>query len=162
MWIFFKISVQIDFAHSQADFDNARKLFTDYAESLGFSLSFQSFENELGHLPGKFAEPEGCILLAWDELDCVDCAGLRPLSDDVCEMKRLYVKPLYRGTGLGRMLAEKIVQLGIDKKYTRMHLDTLNSMQSAVGLYKSLGFVETDQYYNNPHPEVMFFELTLD
>jgi len=99
---------------------------------------------------------------AWDELDCVGCVGLRPLSDDVCEMKRLYVKPLYRGTGLGRLLAEKIVQLGIDKKYTRMQLDTLNSMQSAVGLYKSLGFVETDQYYNNPHPEVGFFELTLD
>ena len=73
---------------------------------------------------------------------------MRPLSDDVCEMKRLYVKPLYRGTGLGRLLAEKIVQLGIDKKYSRMQLDTLNSMQSAVGLYKSLGFVETDQYYN--------------
>jgi len=87
---------------------------------------------------------------------------LRPLSDDVCEMKRLYVKTLYRGTGLRRLLAEKIVQLGIDKKYTRMQLDTLNSMQSAVGLYKSLGIVETDQYYNNPNSEVVFFELTLD
>ena len=156
------MSVRIDFAHSPADFDNARKLFIDYAESLGFSLSFQGFEDELEHLTGKYAAPEGCILLAWDELDCVGCAGLRPLSDHVCEMKRLYVKPLYRGTGLGRLLAEKIVQLGIDKKYTRMQLDTLNSMQSAVGLYKSLGFVETDQYYNNPHPEVVFFELTLD
>ena len=132
------MSVRIDFAHSPADFDNARKLFIDYAESLGFSLSFQGFEDELEHLPGKYAAPEGCILLAWDELDCVGCAGL------------------------GRLLAEKIVQLGIDKKYTRMQLDTLNSMQSAVGLYKSLGFVETDQYYNNPHPEVVFFELTLD
>ena len=156
------MSVRIDFAHSPADFDNARKLFIDYAESLGFSLSFQGFEDELEHLPGKYVAPEGCILLAWDEFDCVGCAGLRPLSDDVCEMKRLYVKPLYRGTGLGRLLAEKIVQLGIDKKYTRMQLDTLNSMLSAVGLYKSLGFVETDQYYNNPHPEVVFFELTLD
>jgi len=157
------MSVRIDFAHSPADFDNARKLFIDYAESLGFSLSFQGFEDELEHLPGKYAAHEGCILLAWDELDCIGCVGLRPLSDDVCEMKRLYVKPLYRGTGLGRLLAKKIVQLGIEKKkYTRMQLDTLNSMQSAVGLYKSLGFVETDQYYNNPHPEVVFFELTLD
>ena len=156
------MSVRIDFANSPADFDNARKLFIDYAESLGFSLSFQGFEDELEHLPGKYTAPEGCILLAWDELYCVGCAELRPLSDDVCEMKRLYVKPLYRGTGLGRLLAEKIVQLGIDKKYTRMQLDTLNSMQSAVGLYESLGFVEKDQYYNNPHPEVVFFELTLD
>ena len=87
---------------------------------------------------------------------------MRPLSDDVCEMKRLYVKPLYRGTGLGRLLTEKIVQLGFDKKYIKRQLDTLNSMQSSVGLYKSLGFVEIDQYYNNPHPEVVFFELTLD
>ena len=95
------MSVRIDFANSPADFDNARKLFIDYAESFGFSLSFQGFEDELGHLPGKYAAPIGCILLAWDELDCVGCVGLRPLSDDVCEMKRLYVKPLYRGTGLG-------------------------------------------------------------
>lgn len=156
------MSVRIDFANSPADFDNARKLFIDYAESLGFSLSFQGFEDELEHLPGKYATPKGCILLAWDELDCVGCVGLRPLSDGVCEMKRLYVKPLYRGTGLGRLLTEKIVQLCFDKKYIKMQLDTLNSMQSAVGLYKSLGFVEIDQYYNNPHPEVVFFELTLD
>ncbi len=135
------MSVRIDFAHSPADFDNARKLFIDYAESLGFSLSFQGFEDELEHLPGKYAAPEGCILLAWDELDCVGCAGLGPLSNHVCEMKRLYVKPLYRGTGLGRLLAEKIVQLGIDKKYTRMQLDTLNSMQSAVDSISLLGLL---------------------
>jgi hypothetical protein len=94
------MSVRIDFAHNPADFDNARKLFIDYAESLGFSLSFQGFDDELEHLSGKNAVPGGCILLAWDELNCVGCAGLRPLSDEVCEMKRLYVKPLYRGTGL--------------------------------------------------------------
>ena len=136
------MSVRIDLAQSPADFDNARKLFIDYAESLGFSLSFQGFEDELENLPGKYAAPEGCILLAWDELDCVGCAGLRPLSDDVCEMKRLYVKPLYRGTGLGRLLAEKIVQLGIVKKYTRMQLDTLNSMQSAVDSISLLGLLK--------------------
>ena len=156
------MSVRIDFAYSFADFDNARKLFIDYSESLEFSLSFQGFEEELEHLPEKYAAPDGCILLAWDELDCVGCVCIRPLRNDVCEMKRLYVKPAYRGKGLGRLLAEKIVQLGIDKKYTRIQLDTLNSMLSAVGLYKSLGFVETDQYYNNPHPEVVVFELTLD
>ena len=76
-------------------------------------------------------------------------------------MKRLYVKPAYRGKGLGRLLAEKIVQLGIEKKYAKMLLDTLNSMQSAMKLYKSLGFVKIEPYYNNPHPEVVFFELDL-
>ena len=155
------MSVRIDFADSVNDFDIARNLFIDYAESLEFSLSFQGFEQELEHLPGKYAAPGGCILLAWDELDCVGCAGMRPLSDNVCEMKRLYVKPVYRGTGLGRLLAEKIVQLGREKKYSRMQLDTLNSMHSAVELYKSLGFIETDPYYKNPHPEVLFFELNL-
>ena len=155
------MSFRIDFADSVTDFDVARNLFIDYAESLEFSLSFQGFEEELQHLPGKYAAPYGCILLAWDELDCVGCAGMRPLSHNVCEMKRLYVKPVSRGTGLGRLLAEKIIQFGREKKYSKMQLDTLKSMHSAVELYKSLGFVETDQYYNNPHPEVVFFELNL-
>ena len=78
------MSVRIEFAHSPADFDNARKLFIVYGESLEISLSFQGFEDELEHLPGKYAAPEGSILLAWDKLDCVGCTGLRPLSDDVC------------------------------------------------------------------------------
>ena len=107
--------VQINFAQSQSDFDNARRLFIEYAETLGFSLCFQGFDEELENLPGKYATPDGCILLAWDELVCAGCVGLRPLSETVCEMKRLYVKPDYRGTGLGRLLAEKIVQFGAEK-----------------------------------------------
>ena len=91
----------------------------------------------------------------------VDCL-LTILVNQICRLFSTHQTPDSIITRLGRLLAEKIVQLGIDKKYTRMQLDTLNSMQSAVGLYKSLGFVETDQYYNNPHPEVVFFELTLD
>jgi len=155
------MSVRIDFADSVTDFKKARTLFIDYSESLGFSLSFQGFEEELEHLPGEYAAPGGCILLAWDGLDCVGCACMRALSESVCEMKRLYVKPIYRGKGIGRMLAEKIVQLGSQKKYSRMQLDTLNKMKFAVELYKSLGFVERSPYYNNPHPEVIYFEIDL-
>ena len=97
------------------DFENASQLFQEYAEFLGFILCFQGFDQELEILTGKYASPQGSILLARDKSASVDCAALRTRSDDVCEMKRLYVKPDYRRTGLGRKLAEKIVKLGIEK-----------------------------------------------
>ena len=97
------------------DFENASQLFQEYAEFFGFILCFQGFDQELEILTGKYASPQGSILLARDKSVSVDCAALRPRSDDVCEMKRLYVKPDYRRTGLGRKLAEKIVKLGIEK-----------------------------------------------
>jgi ribosomal protein S18 acetylase RimI-like enzyme len=128
------------------------------ASGVSAEVNFGSLE----FLPGKYAAPNGCILLAKIESVSVGCAALRPISNNVCEMKRLYVKPDYRGNGLGRKLAYKIVQLAIEKKYLTMQLDTLSSMHSAIGLYQSLGFVETTPYYNNPHPDVMFFEKTLD
>ena len=97
------MSVSIDFAESAADFDNARQLFLEYADSLGFSLCFQGFEEELENLPGKYGAPDGYILLARDKLDYVDCVGLQPVNQNVCEMKMLYVKPAFRRTGLGRL-----------------------------------------------------------
>ena len=153
------MTLRVNFAEGQSDFDIARLLFLEYAETLGFSLCFQGFDEELENLPGKYAIPNGCILLAWDELDCVGCVGLRPLSDTVSEMKRLYVKPAYRGTGLGRLLAEKILKYAIESNYSKILLDTLSSMESAQGLYRSLGFAETAPYYHNPHPEVVFFKF---
>ena len=153
--------LRVSFAEGQSDFDISRLLFLEYAETLGFSLCFQGFDEELENLPGKYALPNGCILLAWDELECVGCVGLRPLSDSVSEMKRLYVKPAYRRTGLGRLLAEKILKFAIESNYSKIMLDTLSSMESAQGLYRSLGFAETAPYYHNPHPEVVFFEKIL-
>ena len=151
--------LRVNFAEGQSDFDTARLLFLEYAETLEFSLCFQGFDEELENLPGKYALPNGCILLAWDELDCVGCVGLRLLSDKASEMKRLYIKPTYRGTGLGRLLAEKILRFAINRNYTKIMLDTLSSMESAQGLYSSLGFAKSAPYYNNPHPEVVYFEL---
>mgnify|MGYP003959572837 FL=1 len=153
--------LRINFAESQSDFDISRLLFLEYAETLGFSLCFQGFDEELENLPGKYATPKGCILLAWDKLDCGGCVGLRPLNDTVCEMKRLYIKPAYRGTGLGRLLAEKILKFANESNYSKIVLDTLSSMDSAQGLYRSLGFAVTDPYYNNPHPDVVFYEKKL-
>ena len=155
------MSVNISFAETKSDFENTRKLFLEYAETLGFSLCFQGFDEELDNLPGKYSAPDGCILLAWDELDCVGCVGLRPLSDTVCEIKRLYVRPVYRGTGLGRSLAEKVLCFSNDNKYSKIMLDTLSSMKSAQALYKSLGFSKTEPYYDNPHPDVVYFEMEL-
>ena len=129
---------------------------------MGFILCFQGFDQELELLPGKYASPQGCILLARDKSVSVGCADLRPRSDDVCEMKRLNVKPEYRGAGLGRKLAEKIVKLGIKKYIQIMQLDTLSSMYRAIGLYKSLVFVVTIPYYDNLHPDVLFYEKILD
>ena len=154
--------LRINFAESQSDFYTARILFLEYAKTLGFSLCFQGFDEEVENLPGKYALPNGCILLAWDKMDCVGCVGLRPLSDIASEMKRLYIIPAYRGKGLGRLLAEKILKFAIESNYTKTMLDTLSSMESAQRLYRSLGFAETAPYYRNPHPNVVFFEKILN
>ena len=151
--------LRVNFAQGQSDFDIARILFLEYSETLGFSLCFQGFDKELENLPGKYGTPRGCILLAWDELDCVGCVGLRPLSDTVSEMKRLYVKPAYRGNGLGKLLAEMILKFARESNYSKIMLDTLSSMESAQRLYRSIGFSETTPYYNNPHPDVVFYEF---
>ena len=156
------MSLTINFAESQSNFNTARLLFLEYAETLGFSLCFQGFNEELANLPGTYGLPNGCILLAWDEFYCVGCVALRPLSYTFCEMKRLYIKPAYLGTGLGRLLAEKVLKFAIESNYSKIMLDTLSSMESAQGLYRSLGFVETDPYYHNPHPDVVFFEKILN
>ena len=154
--------LRINFAKSQSDFDTARLLFLEYAETLGFSLCFQGFDEELESLPGKYALPNGCIIQAWDELDCVGCVGLRPFGESASEMKRLYIKPAYRSKGLGRLLAENILKFAIKSNYTKIMLDTLRSMVSAQGLYRSLGFTETAPYYHNPHKDVVFFEKILN
>ena len=156
------MSFRIDFAVGHNDFYIARLLFLEYAETLNFSLRFQGFDKEIGTLPGEYAIPSGCILLAWEDLDCVGCVGLRPLCETASEMKRLYVKPAFRGKGLGRLLAENILKFAIENNYTKIMLDTLNSMKSAKGLYRSLGFAETAPYYYNPHPDVVFFEKILN
>ena len=133
-----KISCSNRPCKSSDDFEIALHLFQEYAEFLGFILCFQGFDQELEILTGKYASPQGFILLARDKSVSVDCAALRPRSDDVCEMKRLDVKPEYRGAGLGRKLAEKILQLGIEKKLDqKIQLDTLSSMYRACLLYTS-------------------------
>lgn len=138
-----------------------RVLFEKYAASLGFELDFQDFEEELSNLPSSYAPPKGCLLLATYGGRPAGCVALRELCEGVCEMKRLYVKPQFRGLGIGRALAESVIEEARKLGYTRMRLDTVPSMDVARALYVSLGFKEINPYRYNPIEGAVFMELTL-
>lgn len=141
--------------------NDVRALFREYADSLGVDLCFQNFEKELADLPGDYAPPTGRLLVAMDETQLAGCAALRRVDDQVCEMKRLYVRPTYRGAGLGRKLAEAVIAAARDVGYGKMRLDTLPSMKEAIKLYHSLGFAEISSYRFNPVEGVKYMELEL-
>lgn len=136
------------------------KLLVEYAESLNFGLCFQGFEEELSSLPGGYAPPRGQFLLARAGKAVAGGVGLTPLEDDICEMKRLYVRPAFHGRRIGRLLAESIIAEAREIGYRRMRLDTIErTMGAAIALYRSLGFIAIPAYYHNPDPRVIFFEL---
>ena len=141
--------------------ETARALLEEYAGALGFGLEFQRFEQELDGLPGDYSPPRGCILLAWENGRAVGCVAMRPMSETVCEMKRLYVRPSQRCRGLGRALAEELIARARLAGYGTMRLDTVSTMKAANVLYESLGFQQTEAYRHNPIEGARFFELAL-
>jgi putative acetyltransferase len=149
-------------SESPAHIAHARELFLEYAESLGFSLCFQGFDKELAGLPGDYAPPDGRLLLAECEGQVAGCIALHRLGSQVCEMKRLYLRPAFRGKGLGRALAERIITEARQVGYQRMRLDTVEPvMKDAVALYRKLGFNEIAPYCTNPMAGAKYMELEL-
>ena len=137
------------------------ELFGRYADSLGIDLEFQGFSQELATLPGDYAAPQGCILLAEVAGHFVGCVALRPLEGRICEMKRLYVRSEYRGRRIGRALACAVIDAAREKGYVKMRLDTLATMKEARTLYKSLEFRNIKAYRYNPLDDPSFMELDL-
>jgi GNAT superfamily N-acetyltransferase len=149
-------------AESVAHVTQARELFQEYAQSLGVNLCFQNFEQELAGLPGHYAPPDGRLLLAEYELQLAGCVALHKWEDGICEMKRLYLRPSFRGKGLGRAIAEKIITDARSIGYRRMRLDTIEPlMKDAVEMYRKLGFREIAPYRPNPIAGAMYMELQL-
>lgn len=146
---------------SRKHIEIVRELFKEYADSLSFSLCFQDFDKELAELPGEYAPPDGRLLLAIYENKIAGCVALRKITDEICEMKRLYVRPEFRGRGIGRKLSVAIIEEAKKIGYKRMRLDTIPSMKEAINLYKSLGFKEIEPYRYNPIEGAMFMELEI-
>ena len=136
-------------------------LFEEYARSLDFDLAFQGFEAELTTLPGAYAPPKGCILLAQIEGEAAACIAFRQINETTAEMKRLYVKPAHQGKGLGRKLTQALLEKARAAGYKKIRLDTVPSMEAAIKLYLALGFREIEAYRENPIPGAAFFEKDL-
>ena len=158
-------AIRLQTPDTPEQFDAARGLFREYAQDLGIDLCFQNFDAELATLPGDYAEPQGALLLAFVDGGLAGCGAFRPLHDvdyaNACEMKRLYVRPAFRRFGLGRMLAEALIDRAVQAGYSAMLLDTLDEMESARGLYATLGFVEVPPYYFNPIAGAHYLKVDL-
>ena len=149
-------------AETSQQIHTARELFREYEAWVGISLCFQSFEFEVANLPGDYRMPSGRLLLASEEDQTAGCIALRKLTDDTCEMKRLYLRPQYRGRGLGHAMVERIIVDGRFIGYRRMRLDTLpGRMDKAIALYEQFGFRDIPPYYDNPVAGARFMELIL-
>jgi ribosomal protein S18 acetylase RimI-like enzyme len=158
-------TVEIHALTLPSEVDGARELFSEYAQALGVDLCFQNFDAELANLPGEYAPPSGLLLLATVDGALAGCGAFRALADvdhiDACEMKRLYVRRAFRRFGLGRLIAQRLIDEASQAGYSTMLLDTLDDMEAARSLYETLGFVEIPPYYFNPIPGAHYLKVDL-
>lgn len=157
------MTFQIIHATTDEHYLTGAALFREYADSLDFTLSFQSFENELTILPQMYGPPSGALFLVENSGEYVGAVGLRRIENDTtCEVKRMYIRPGFQGIGIGKALLAAVIRKAEDLNYKKVKLDTLGpKMPAAVGLYKSFGFIETTPYNYNPHEGVVYFEKEL-
>jgi ribosomal protein S18 acetylase RimI-like enzyme len=148
-------------AVSADDVERVRVLFREYERALGVDLSYQGFGDEVASLPGAYAPPRGALFLAMDGDDASGCVALRPLGEDLCEMKRLYLRASLRGRGAGRALAQRVIDQGRAIGYRAMRLDSLPGMKEAIALYETLGFTRIPAYYPSPVPGTVYMERRL-
>ena len=153
--------LEVHCPENEAHYSALKTLFLQYAGSLNFDLEFQGFNQEMENFPGKYAPPEGCLLLAREDEDIVGCVALCMLETGICEMKRLYVIPEAQGRGIGRALVHRVIREAKAIGYKRMRLDTVPSMRSARRLYLAFGFRAIDSYRDNPVEGTTFMELML-
>lgn len=156
-----KSSVQIVEAHERAFLETIRELFREYEAAIKVDLCFQGFERELAELPGAYAPPKGRLLMALVDGSAAGCIGVREIESGVCEMKRLYVRPAFRGMNLGRSLVEAAIEGAREAGYIKMRLDTMPFMREAIALYRAIGFREIEGYRFNPSDGALYFELGL-
>ena len=153
--------IEIVQATAPGHIQTIRDLFREYEAFLQVDLCFQRFEEELASLPGRYAGPDGALLLALADGQAAGCVAMRSLDENVCEMKRLYVRPPYLGRGLGKRLALRVIEQARSAGYVRMRLDTLEKLLPALGLYTGLGFRTCPPYYDNPLSGVVYMQRAL-
>jgi GNAT superfamily N-acetyltransferase len=153
--------LKIIIAETEEHIKHIHVLFREYEKQLNVDLCFQDFETELANLPGVYAHPEGCMLLAEYDNKIAGCVTLKKIGEGVCEMKRLYVRPAFRGKAIGRKLSEAIIAEARRIGYKKMRLDTLIRLSEAITLYRSIGFKEIKPYVFNPLDDVIYMELEL-
>lgn len=160
-----QVDVRLHAPEGPEDLSAVRTLFQEYAASLAIDLCFQDFDRELETLPGEYAEPRGALQVAWVAGQAAGCCAMRPIDScdypNACEMKRLFVRPSFRKLGLGRLLAEAILDCARQSGYECVLLDTLDDMESARALYQDLGFQEIPPYYHNPIPGAHYLRVEL-
>ncbi len=155
------MAIELTPASNPDDFATCRTLFIEYRNELNVDLCFQSFTTELDNLPAIYAPPTGRLLIARVDGKLAGCVAVKKIDAKTCEMKRLYVKPGFRGKKAGIALVKRIIEVGRELGYASMRLDTLVTLERAVSIYKRVGFHSIPAYYNNPLPNVLFFEKAL-